>query len=125
MRLEFPTPTLYLLQSKSYELKTETQTPDLQVPTEIRYLGLWCDVDCFLQRTSHWSYSSMTDPEMFFDTLSNTHPIRRKWEKADPRNDQDYDTFDYGMETLPNDRTWCYRKAGITPPASPWKSQIK
>jgi hypothetical protein len=71
----------------------------------------------------------MKDPDMtgthssgvFFDTLSNTHPIRRKWEKADPRNDDDYDTWDYGMGPIPMDRTWAYRKSGITPPASPWK----
>ena len=56
-----------------------------------------------------------------FDTLSNLHPIRRKWEKPDPRNDQDYDTFDYGTEPLPGDRTWAFRKSGITPPTGKWK----
>lgn len=25
---------------------------------------------------------------------------------ADPRNDEDYDTYDYGTEPLPGDRTW-------------------
>lgn len=24
----------------------------------------------------------------------------------DPRNDEDYDTYDYGTEPLPGDRTW-------------------
>lgn len=24
----------------------------------------------------------------------------------DPRNDEDYDTFEYGTEPLPNDQTW-------------------
>lgn len=24
----------------------------------------------------------------------------------DPRNDEDYDTFDYGTEPLPKDKTW-------------------
>ena len=27
----------------------------------------------------------------------------------DPRNDQDYDTFMYGTEPLPGDRTWVRR----------------
>ena len=26
--------------------------------------------------------------------------------KTDPRNDEDYDTFDYGTEPLPGDPTW-------------------
>ena len=69
----------------------------------------------------------MTDDgmRMQFDTLSNTHPIRRRWEAKDPRNDKDYDTFDYGTEPLPGDRTWAYTKAGITPPPSQWKSHDK
>ena len=25
---------------------------------------------------------------------------------SDPRNDQDYDTWEYGTEPLPNDHTW-------------------
>ena len=64
------------------------------------------------------------DTRMYFDTLSNTHPIRRKWEKKDPRNDKDYDTFDYGTEPLPFDRTWACKKAGITPPPRKWRGQI-
>jgi hypothetical protein len=30
----------------------------------------------------------------------------------DPRNDQDYDTFMYGTEPLPGDRTWV-RRSGV------------
>ena len=30
----------------------------------------------------------------------------------DPRNDQDYDTFEYGTEPLPYDRTW-RRRSGV------------
>ena len=26
--------------------------------------------------------------------------------KEDPRNDEDYDTFDYGTEPIPGDMTW-------------------
>lgn len=32
----------------------------------------------------------------------------------DPRNDQDYDTFEYGTEPLPGDQTW--KKSEATPP---------
>ena len=61
------------------------------------------------------------DPEMQFDTLSNTHPVRRRWETKDPRNDNDYDTFDYGTEPLPGDRTWAYRGAKMRVPTGKWK----
>ena len=44
----------------------------------------------------------------FFNTLTNTHPNQRRVRTIgqDPRNDQDYDTFDYGTEPLPGDRNW-------------------
>jgi len=29
----------------------------------------------------------------------------------DPRNEEDYDTFEYGTEPLPNDPTWVNKKA--------------
>ena len=29
----------------------------------------------------------------------------------DPRNEEDYDTFEYGTEPLPNDSTWVNKKA--------------
>ena len=32
-------------------------------------------------------------------------------EIKDPRNDQDYDTFEYGTEPLPNDKTWIKKKS--------------
>lgn len=35
----------------------------------------------------------------------------RNGEKWDPRNDEDYDTFDYGTEPLPGDTTWTKKKA--------------
>ncbi len=65
-------------------------------------------------------------PRMYFDTLSNTHPIPRRGERKskDPRNDKDYDTFDYGTEPLPFDRTWACKKAGMTPTPNQWKGQI-
>ena len=28
----------------------------------------------------------------------------------DPRNEEDYDTFEYGTEPLPNDSTWATKK---------------
>ena len=31
----------------------------------------------------------------------------------DPRNDQDYDTFMYGTEPLPGDRTWARRSSVV------------
>ena len=31
----------------------------------------------------------------------------------DPRNDQDYDTFMYGTEPLPGDRTWVRRSSVV------------
>lgn len=37
--------------------------------------------------------------------LSDTKDI------SDPRNDDDYDTFEYGTEPLPNDQTWVPRSA--------------
>ena len=61
------------------------------------------------------------NPRMFFDTLSNTHPVRRRWEAPDPRNDNDYDTFDYGTEPLPGDRTWAFRGAKMRGPTGKWK----
>jgi hypothetical protein len=63
----------------------------------------------------------MTDPEMQFDSLSNTHPVPRKWEKKDPRNDKDYDTFTYGTEPLPGDKTWCFSQAKMRGPIGKWK----
>ena len=37
-----------------------------------------------------------------------------KWLRAgvvyDPRNEEDYDTFEYGTEPLPNDSTWAQAK---------------
>ncbi len=65
----------------------------------------------------------MTDAK-WFDTLSNPHPIPRKGKvvKADdPRNDRDYDTFLYGTEPLPGDRTWCFHQAGIKPAQGKFK----
>lgn len=35
----------------------------------------------------------------------------RNGEKWDPRNDKDYDTFNYGTEPLPGDTTWTKKKA--------------
>jgi|AACY02.9.fsa_nt_gi hypothetical protein len=72
----------------------------------------------------------MTQPSMgdyvkdsnssFFDTLTNTHPNMRRVRTIgqDPRNDQDYDTFDYGSEPLPGDTTWAKMariRAGLRP----------
>ena len=50
-------------------------------------------------------YRKSVNPQ-FFDTLANTHPVRRRHEIKDPRNDKDYDTFEYGTEPLPGDRNW-------------------
>ena len=33
--------------------------------------------------------------------------------KEDPRNDEDYDTYTYGIEPLPNDTTWSHQDEGI------------
>lgn len=35
----------------------------------------------------------------------------RAGEQWDPRNDDDYDTFEYGTEPLPGDHTWAKEKA--------------
>lgn len=35
----------------------------------------------------------------------------RNGEQWDPRNDDDYDTFEYGTEPLPGDNTWTKEKA--------------
>lgn len=35
----------------------------------------------------------------------------RNGEQWDPRNDDDYDTFEYGTEPLPGDHTWAKEKA--------------
>ena len=35
----------------------------------------------------------------------------RNGERWDPRNDNDYDTWDVGMEPLPGDDTWTKKKA--------------
>ena len=59
----------------------------------------------------------MKNDGKWFDTLSNTSPCRGK----DPRNDDDYDTFLYGTEPLPGDRTWRFRKAGVRPTPGKWK----
>jgi len=32
----------------------------------------------------------------------------------DPRNDEDYDTFEYGTEPLPGDKTW-YKSKQVPP----------
>lgn len=29
--------------------------------------------------------------------------------EGDPRNDDDYDTFEYGTEPLPKDKTWVHK----------------
>lgn len=29
--------------------------------------------------------------------------------ESDPRNDEDYDTFEYGTEPLPKDKTWVHK----------------
>ena len=63
-----------------------------------------------------------------FDTLSNQHPVRRRWEPKDPRNDSDYDTFDYGTEPLPGDRNWaryCQMRAGVLPVVPTWKDNCR
>lgn len=39
-------------------------------------------------------------------------------ESYDPRNEDDYDTWDVGMEPLPNDHTWCKIKEEANKPAS-------
>ena len=70
-------------------------------------------------------YRSLVDSQ-YFDTLSNTHPIKRAWErqKNDPRNEEDYDTFDYGTEPLPGDRMWVRnaRAHENMAPPSVWKN---
>ena len=63
-----------------------------------------------------------------FDTLSNKHPVCRRYEDSDPRNDNDYDTFAYGTEPLPGDRTWARHarmKAGMKPHPGSWKGAAK
>jgi len=80
------------------------------------------------ERFTHWSDSTMKEDGMWFDTLSNTHPIPRRGDKkvTDPRNDQDYDTFMYGTEPIPGDETWktrCQLDVGIRPKTK-FKGQI-
>lgn len=38
-------------------------------------------------------------------------------DEVDPRNDEDYDTWDYGTEPLPHDHTW--QSTSITVDVSP------
>ena len=64
-----------------------------------------------------------------FDTLSNEHPVKRHYEQ-DPRNDEDYDSYCYGTEPLPGDRTWSRHarmRAGMSPePVVPtWKDNAR
>ena len=62
----------------------------------------------------------MKNDGVWFDTLSNTSPCRN----TDPRNDEDYDTFLYGTEPLPGDRTWRFKKAGVQPNRGRWKGAV-
>ncbi len=58
-------------------------------------------------------YVSSRSQADWFNTLSNKHPLPRG---NDPRNEKDYDTFFYGTEPLPGDRTWvrtAAQRAGI------------
>ena len=34
--------------------------------------------------------------------------MKQSDEIQDPRNDEDYDTFEYGTEPLPHDETWAH-----------------
>jgi len=34
--------------------------------------------------------------------------VKQSDEIQDPRNDEDYDTFEYGTEPLPHDETWAH-----------------
>ena len=65
------------------------------------------------------NYVKDSNPD-FFNTLNNTHLNQRRVRTIgqDPRNDQDYDTFDYVSEPLPGDTTWAKMariRAGLKP----------
>jgi len=59
-------------------------------------------------------YTSLAGPGMKL-SLEQEKERLSQWMREgaiyDPRNEEDYDTFEYGTEPLPNDSTWANKKA--------------
>ena len=65
-----------------------------------------CIVRWFLVAGSAKNAAPLTQQHKNFSTGKNPEIGLNMKLKEDPRNDEDYDTFDYGTEPIPGDMTW-------------------